>query len=127
MYACKVTCRTTLYHDFGNGTPNLASTKALFHAHYQNPVSDCLRVTDLSNYKHWKNQFNEVAATALVEVLVPYERHVDFIEDYESLACRLSRRLLPIKGAAIQVIESEWLTPYRSERFYRESQPKKKI
>ncbi|MBM7839964.1 hypothetical protein JOC54_003244 [Alkalihalobacillus xiaoxiensis] len=117
MYACKVTCRTTLYHDVGENEIDLSSTKAFFEKHFFKTITPILRVTQLSDYKYWKNKFNEIAGTAVVEVLVPYDQRLQYMADYESIACRTVRRLLPTQGAAIQVTSSEWLTPPRKKGF----------
>lgn len=117
MYACKVKCRTTLYHEVGAIETDLSSTKAFFEQHFLKTITPVLRVTQFSDYKYWKNKFDEVAGTAIVEVLVPYDHQVHYMVDYESIACRTVRRLLPTQGAAIQVISSEWLTPPRKKGF----------
>ncbi|WP_078394207.1 hypothetical protein [Shouchella patagoniensis] len=117
MYACKVVCHTTLYVDYGDREPDLATTQEIFSKRFLKTITPVLRVTHLHNYKHWQNKYNEIAASAIVEVLVSYDQHVHYLADYESLACRTVRRLLPTEGAAVQVTASEWLTPPRPKGF----------
>lgn len=117
MYVCKARCKTTLYIHVGDKNLDLPQTRQLFEQQYKKTITDSVKVLQFENYKYWRNHYNEVAATATIEILVPQLTFSRYIEDYESMACRSVRRLLPTKGSGIQIISSEWLFPQRKKGY----------
>jgi len=117
MYVCKATCKTTLYIHVGKQDINIEETKQLFETRYNKTITNTVKILRFENYKYWRNQYDEVAATATIEILVPDLKTTRYIEDYESMACRTVRRILPTKGSGIQIISSEWLWPSRKKGY----------
>lgn len=115
MFACKVRCRTTVFIKYGEGTPTLESTKALFKQ--LRKQSKLISVKKIYDYKHWKNDFGEVAATLEVDVLVEHDQNVEYLSDYELRACRVVREQFFTAGTAIQALDSHRYQPLRVRAF----------
>ncbi|TSB47307.1 hypothetical protein [Alkalicoccobacillus porphyridii] len=116
MYACKVTCRTTVFIKYDEDTPTLQSTKAFFKQQLKKRYR-LVSVRKIYDHKHWKNDFGEVAATIEVDVLVKHDPYVEYTSDYELRACRIVREHFFTGGTATQALYSKLYQPLRTRTF----------
>lgn len=117
MFACKITCRATVFIKYETGEPTLESTKALFHQQF-NRKDKLVSVKKIHEYKYWKNDYGEVAAIIEVDVLVRHDGYVDHLADYEMRACRIVRERFFTGGTAIQVLYTKQYQPLRAKAFH---------
>ncbi|MEK4566723.1 hypothetical protein MKX54_18775 [Alkalihalobacillus sp. FSL R5-0424] len=115
MFACKVRCRTTVFLKVEEDELTLEEAKARFNK--LKKQSRVISIKKIYDYKHWKNDHGEIAATMEVDVLVRNDPYVDYMADYELRACRVIREEFFTAGTAIQALDSQRFQPLRKRPF----------